>query len=61
VVLPSGDVREVRAWAPDPGERERLWDRFVALGTSAYPNANARERGRDLEPQAAAGRTGTRS
>jgi len=66
VVLPSGEVREVRARAADPVERERLWDRFVALGTSAYTNANARVRGREtsivvLEPQAAAGRTGTRS
>jgi F420H(2)-dependent quinone reductase len=57
VELPTGEVRAVRARAAAPGERERLWGAFVALGTSAYTNANARQRSREtaivvLEPNA---------
>ena len=59
VELPSGEVRAVRARAADQVERTALWDRFVALGTSAYTNANARQRPREtaivvLEPVAPA-------
>jgi F420H(2)-dependent quinone reductase len=57
VELPTGEIRHVRARAADPAERRVLWDRFVALGTSAYTNANARQRTREtsivvLEPAA---------
>ena len=55
VELPDGEVRRVVARAATADERGRLWDRFVALGTSAYTNANARQRTREtaivvLEP-----------
>jgi deazaflavin-dependent oxidoreductase (nitroreductase family) len=55
--LPGGEVREVRARAAAPGERERLWRRFTALGTAAYSDANAAARSRQaaiviLSPQA---------
>jgi len=48
--------REVVAHAADPEERQRLWDRLVALGTAAYTNANAATRPREtaivvLEPR----------
>jgi deazaflavin-dependent oxidoreductase (nitroreductase family) len=60
VTLPTGEVRTVRARAAGPAERERLWAALVALGTSAYTNANARQRGREtaivvLEPAAREG------
>lgn len=56
IELPGGEVRPVRARAAAPGERERLWGAFVALGTAAYTHANARQRPRDtaivvLEPR----------
>ncbi len=57
IALPTGEVRHVRARAAGPLERDRLWSAFVALGTSAYTNANARQRSREtaivvLEPVA---------
>ena len=55
VKLPGGEARRVVARAAGPAERRRLWDRFVALGSSAYTHANARQRPREtaivvLEP-----------
>jgi len=47
VELPGGEIRRVVARAAEADERRRLWDRFVALGTSAYTNANARQRARE--------------
>jgi hypothetical protein len=50
-------VRLVMARAAEPGERERLWQRFVDLGTAAYTHAHAATRARTtaiviLEPTA---------
>ena len=44
--LPGGETRAVRARIAAPGERERLWERFTALGTAAYSDANAATRSR---------------
>ena len=57
VELPGGEVRAVVARVAEPGQRERLWQRFVDLGTAAYSHANAATRAREtaiviLEPAA---------
>jgi deazaflavin-dependent oxidoreductase (nitroreductase family) len=57
VELPGGAVRAVVATAAPAAERERLWQRFVDLGTAAYTDANAATRAREtaiviLEPRA---------
>jgi F420H(2)-dependent quinone reductase len=41
------EVRAVTASAAPAGERERLWQRFVDLGTSAFTHANAATRARE--------------
>jgi deazaflavin-dependent oxidoreductase (nitroreductase family) len=46
VELPGGR-RRVVARAATPDERARLWARFIALGSSAYTNANAATRPRE--------------
>ena len=56
VELPDGSLRAVRARAATGGERQRLWARFVALGSSAFTDANAATRSREtalviLEPR----------
>jgi deazaflavin-dependent oxidoreductase (nitroreductase family) len=56
VELPDGSRRAVIARAASADERPRLWARFVALGSSAYTNANAATRSREtsiavLEPR----------
>jgi deazaflavin-dependent oxidoreductase (nitroreductase family) len=56
VVTLSEGSRAVAARAADPDERRRLWARFVALGSSAYTDANAALRSREtaiviLEPR----------
>jgi deazaflavin-dependent oxidoreductase (nitroreductase family) len=56
VVLPDGR-REVRARAAVGAERDRLWARFVGLGSSAFTDASAALRSREtalvvLEPRA---------
>jgi deazaflavin-dependent oxidoreductase (nitroreductase family) len=56
VDLPGGVTREVTARAAAGEERARLWARFVALGTSAYSDAQAAGRSREttiviLEPR----------
>ena len=45
--LPDGEVRAVTASAAPAGERERLWQRFVDLGTTAFTHANAAARARE--------------
>jgi deazaflavin-dependent oxidoreductase (nitroreductase family) len=55
VVLPGGVRREVAARAAVGEERDRLWRRFVGLGTLAYTDASAAQRAREtaivvLEP-----------
>ena len=55
VELPDGR-REVRARAAIGEERDRLWASFVALGSSAFNDANAALRSREtaivvLEPR----------
>jgi deazaflavin-dependent oxidoreductase (nitroreductase family) len=60
VRLPGGLTRAVTARAADPEERQRLWQRLVDLGTSAYTDAYAAARGRQtaiviLEPTGSAG------
>lgn len=55
IELPSG-LRRVVARAAAPDERDRLWARFVDLGTSAYTDASESLRGRPttivvLEPR----------
>ena len=47
IQLPDGEVRAVTASAAPAGERERLWQRFVDLGTSAFTHANAATRARE--------------
>ena len=47
IQLPDGEVRAVTASAAPAGERERLWQRFVELGTSAFTHANAARRARE--------------
>ena len=47
IQLPDGEVRAVTASAAPAGERERLWQRFVELGTSAFTHANAATRARE--------------
>ncbi len=41
IVMPDGSRRAVRARAATGDERERLWQALIALGTSAYSDANA--------------------
>ena len=55
VELPDGSTRVVRARAAVGEDRERLWRRFVALGSAAFTDANAALRSREtaivvLEP-----------
>ena len=57
IELPGGEVRSVIATAAEPAERERMWQRFVDLGTAAYSHANAGTRARKtaiviLQPKA---------
>jgi deazaflavin-dependent oxidoreductase (nitroreductase family) len=57
VELPDGSTRVVRARAAVGEERERLWRRFVDLGSAAFTDANAALRSREtalvvLEPVA---------
>jgi deazaflavin-dependent oxidoreductase (nitroreductase family) len=57
VELPDGSSRAVRARAAIGDERERLWRRFVALGSAAFTDASAALRSREtaivvLEPVA---------
>lgn len=47
VVLPDGSSRAVTARAAIGDERARLWGMLVALGSSAYSNANAATRSRE--------------
>ena len=47
IQLPDGEVRAVTARAAPAGERGRLWQRFVDLGTAAFTHANAATRGRE--------------
>ena len=47
IQLPNGELRTVVATTAEPGERERLWQRFVDLGTAAYSHANAATRSRE--------------
>ena len=47
IQLPDGEIRAVTARAAPAGERERLWQRFVDLGTAAFTHANAATRARD--------------
>jgi deazaflavin-dependent oxidoreductase (nitroreductase family) len=47
IELPNGEVRAVTASAAPAGERERLWQRFVDLGTAAFTHANAAARARE--------------
>ena len=44
IELPGGEARAVIASAAPVGDRERLWQRFVDLGTAAYSHANAATR-----------------
>jgi deazaflavin-dependent oxidoreductase (nitroreductase family) len=46
IQLPDGEIRAVTARAAPAGERERLWQRFVDLGTAAFTHANAATRAR---------------
>jgi len=55
VELPDGSSRAVRARAAVGDERERLWRRFVGLGSAAFTDASAALRSREtaivvLEP-----------
>jgi F420H(2)-dependent quinone reductase len=55
VELPDGSSRAVRARAAVGDERERLWRRFVGLGSAAFSDASAALRSREtaivvLEP-----------
>src|SRR4051812_41978120 len=55
IELPDG-LRRVRARAAIPDERRRLWEMFVALGSSAFTDASAALRSREtalvvLEPR----------
>jgi deazaflavin-dependent oxidoreductase (nitroreductase family) len=59
VDLPGGASREVTARPAVGQERERLWARFVGLGTAAYGDVQAARRARKpaivvLEPRARA-------
>ena len=47
VVLPGGVHREVVARAAIGEEQEKLWRRFVELGTLAYTEASAAQRARE--------------
>jgi deazaflavin-dependent oxidoreductase (nitroreductase family) len=47
VELPDGQRRAVRARAAVGEDRERLWAEFVALGSSAFTDANAALRSRE--------------
>jgi F420H(2)-dependent quinone reductase len=47
VELPDGSTRVVRARAAVGEDRERLWRRFVALGSAAFTDANAALRSRE--------------
>jgi F420H(2)-dependent quinone reductase len=49
VVLPNGAERRVVARVAPEDERQELWARFVALGTSAYSDANAAQRSRPTQ------------
>ena len=56
VEMPDGRRRAVRARAAVGEERDHLWSSLVALGSSAYTNANAALRSREtaivvLEPR----------
>jgi deazaflavin-dependent oxidoreductase (nitroreductase family) len=62
IQLPDGEVRAVTARAAPAAERERLWQRFVDLGTAAFTHANAVTRAREtsiviLAPTASQGRS----
>ena len=62
IQLPDGEVRAVVASAAPAGERERLWQRFVDLGTAAFTHANAATRARQtaivvLAPKASQARS----
>jgi len=47
VELPGGETRRVTAGAANPQERQRLWRRFVDLGTTAFTDASAALRSRE--------------
>ena len=62
IQLPDCEVRAVVAGAAPAGERERLWQRFVDLGTTAFTHANAAARAREtaivvLAPKASQARS----
>jgi deazaflavin-dependent oxidoreductase (nitroreductase family) len=62
IQLPDGEVHAVVASAAPAGERERLWQRFVDLGTTAFTHANAATRARQtaivvLAPKASQARS----
>jgi deazaflavin-dependent oxidoreductase (nitroreductase family) len=61
IQLPDGEIRTVTARAAPAGERERLWQKFVDLGTAAFTHASAATRARQtsiviLAPTASQGR-----
>jgi F420H(2)-dependent quinone reductase len=49
VELPDGTTRQVTARMADEDERRRLWSMLVALGSSAYTDANAALRSRETQ------------